>query len=185
MRTDDVLHGKLVSLRCIQESDCQNYYLNWLLDYQVNSYLETRLSKQTMETVQSFVKSVIESDHSVLFAIIENSTKKHIGNIKIGPIHKEYRKADVSYFLGDKQSWGKGYASEAVALLVDYGFNSLKLHRLQAGIIEGNSASGRVLEKSGFQIEGHLKQEILCEGKWQDHIIYGLINSEYKEEEQK
>ena len=174
---DNVLYGKNVSLRAIKLEDCTDNYIEWLNDKEVNRYLETRWEEQTFETILRYVYTISESDHSYMFAIIENSSNEHIGNIKIGPIHKRYKNADISYFIGDRRVWGRGYAKEAVKLIIDFGFDVLLLHRIQAGIISGNDSSAKVLTNNGFIKEGVLKEKILVDGEFRDHIMYGLIRS--------
>jgi RimJ/RimL family protein N-acetyltransferase len=173
---DDILYGDKVSLRALELEDCIDDYINWLNDKIVNEYLEIRWEKQTYETVLKFVYEISKSDHSYIFAIIENITNEHIGNIKLGPIHKRYKYADISYFIGNRSAWGKGYATEAIKLIVDFGFDVLSLHRLQAGIISGNDSSAKVLERNGFIKEGILKEKFLVDEAYRDHIVYGLIN---------
>ena len=92
------ISGINIDLRTIELNDCQQYYLDWLNDPEVNQYLETRWYPQSLESIRSFVESMRNSTDSFLFAIEQNG--KHIGNIKIGPIHNIYKHADVSCFIG-------------------------------------------------------------------------------------
>jgi len=173
------LSGKLITLRTIEISDCNEAYVSWLNDSMVNQYLETRFSVQTLQSIIEFVYGMIKSDSSYLFAMITNDgNSKHIGNIKLGPIHPHYLCADVSYFIGDKNYWGKGIATEAIKLVVDFAFDKLKLHRVQAGVFEHNIGSVKALEKSGFICEGRLRNQLRVNTKsqWQDHLFYGILN---------
>ena len=174
---DKILHGEQVSLRALKPEDCTDIYVGWLNDVNVYQHLETRWEEQNIETIQNFVNSIIDSDHSYIFAIIENSTNSHIGNIKLGPIHPRNNYADIGYFIGERDVWGKGYATEAVKLIVDFGFNILKLHRIQAGLISGNDSSSKVLVRNGFIKEGELKEKIFFNGEYRNHIMYGLVNN--------
>ena len=83
---------------------------------------------------------------------------RHIGNIKLGPIHWLHRRADLSLFIGERKYWGQGYASEAIALVRDWAFRELDLQKLNAGIYSGNHGSRRAFEKCGFELEGTLRQ---------------------------
>jgi len=169
------LNGKLVMLRTVELSDCNENYLRWMNDEETNRYMETRWITQTPETILEFVSATQKSDHSILFAIIENVSGRHIGNIKIGPINKLYQYADISYFIGEKDCLNEGLATEAVQLICEYGFETLQLHRVQAGCIEGNNASIRVLEKAGFRVEGRQKDKFILNGKRADHILLGFV----------
>ena len=140
--------GNKIKLRTVELSDCRKYYLDWLNDPEVNQYLETRWHEQSIDTIKEFVKSIRESSHSYLFAIIYQD--KHIRNIKIGPIHPIYKFADVSYFIGDKNCWKKGIATEAIKLVGKFAFEELNLHRLEAGAFEQNIGSQKALLANGF-----------------------------------
>ena len=180
MVADEVLQGKRVGLRPVELDDCTETYLAWLQDPEVNRYLETRWSPQSIDTIRDFVTSVRASSHSYLFAIIYQGL--HVGNIKIGPIHPIYKYADISYFVGERSSWGKGIASEAIALITDFAFRTLKLNRIQAGFFDQNRGSEKVLIKNGFVKEAVFRKQLFVDDPSQycDHIFYGLLRDEYK-----
>lgn len=189
MITDIKLESKSIYLRNIELSDCNAEYLSWLEDVEVNMYLETRWQKQTLEGIRNFVFDVINSNHSYLFAIIEKTENQHIGNIKIGPIDNRYANADISYFIGNKMYWGKGYATEAIGLISKFAFESLNLHRVQAGVFESNIGSIKALEKNGFELEARFREKLFVSKSAdstnkinrEDHLVYGLLKHEYLE----
>lgn len=178
---DDLIVGELVSLRSVQEADCNENYLRWMNDYVINRYMETRWSKQTMDSILEFVKGMRASSDCIQFAIIENYSSRHIGNIKIGPINSRYQYADISYFIGEKDCYMKGYATEAIKKVCEFGFSKLGLHRIQAGLIEGNIGSEAALKRAGFSYEGNMKKQVNVDGHWADHQIYGLLNPDYEQ----
>ena len=173
-----ILHGRNILLRSITLADCTDRYVNWLNDSEINEYLESRLSVQTKESVSQFVSSMIESDDNYMFAIIHKETGGHIGNVKIGPIHSVYKHTFVGYLIGDKTYWGKGLASEAVYLAAKFCFDTLKLHKVNAGVIAPNIGSLKVLEKLGFQKEGCIRADVLLEDKYINVCKYGVLKAE-------
>ena len=78
----------------------------------------------------------------------------------------------------NKTYWGKGYATEAVRALLEFGFKSLALHRIFANCDPSNVASNRVLMKSGMKLEGHLRKNFRVKGGWRDTMIYGILERE-------
>ncbi len=70
----------------------------------------------------------------------------------------------------------KDYTTETVKLIVDYAFNELNLHRIEAGVMPHNIASIRVLEKAGFHKEGIALKNVKINGKWEDHQVLAIIN---------
>lgn len=179
MITNKIKAGKLISLRQIEMKDCMDHYVEWLNDPEVNQYLETKWVRQDMESIEAFVKSQRENNHSVLFAIISREENSHIGNIKIGPIHEHYRHADISYFIGDKQFWNKGIATEAIRLVCEFGFEELRLHRIEAGAYAAAVGSWKALEKNGFHREGIFRDQVILNNEYMDTYRYGLLRSDW------
>lgn len=179
MITNKIKIGKLVFLRQIEMKDCKERYVEWLNDPEVNQYLETKWVRQDMESIEAFVKSQRENSHSVLFAIISKEENSHIGNIKIGPIHEHYSHADISYFIGDKQFWNKGIATEAIRLVCEFGFEELGLHRIEAGAYAAAVGSWKALEKNGFHREGIFRDQVILNNEYMDIYRYGLLRSDW------
>lgn len=172
-----------VRLRLVTLADCTERYVGWLRDPEVNRYLETRWSEQTLESVRAFVASMVDSPDSYLFAITIGDDERHVGNIKLGPIQSRHLYADVSYFIGERAAWGKGYASTAVRLATRFGFERCGLHRVQAGFYESNVGSHRVLEKAGFTRDGSLAKQLrlTADGPFEDHVWFGALKDEWKD----
>lgn len=171
-----------VRLRLVELADCTDRYVAWLHDAEVNRYLETRWVEQTIDGVREFVGNLLNSPHSYLFAIV-NPDGQHIGNIKLGPIEPRHLYADLSYFLGDRSAWGKGYATIAVRMATRFGFERLGLHRVQAGFYETNLGSQRVLEKAGFSYEGRLRSKLRQNerAEWEDHLWYAALRDTWQD----
>jgi len=180
MQYNGRLDGEDIYLRSCVVSDCTDEYLSWLNDPQVNEYLETRWEKQDLESISKFVDAKLKSKDEYLFAIItKDIQEKHIGNIKIGPIHPRYLYADISYFLGDRAYWGKGLATQAIGLVTSFGFDTLGLFRIQAGVHEKNIGSIRALQKSHFMHEATLRKQLVdVNGNRQDHLFFGILSEE-------
>jgi len=86
-----------------------------------------------------------------------------------------YRKtAEIGYWIGEPY-WNKGIGTMAVKLLLNYGFNSLKLHRIFTGVFEYNKASQKVLEKCGFRLEGVFEKSVFKNDAIVDEYRYGIV----------
>ena len=182
MITDKILTGDKIILRQIEMRDCTERYVSWLNDREVNRFLETKWTKQDIESITGFVKGQIENDHSFLFAIVYKENGMHIGNIKLGPVHSHYSHADISYFIGEKEYWHRGIATEAIRLICDFGFNYLKLHRIEAGAYECAVGSWKALEKCGFKREGVFREQVYYNDRYIDVYRYGMLCNEYSME---
>ena len=175
IRPDERFDGERVVLRLLTLADCTEAYVGWLQDPQVNQYLETRWSPQTLQSVRDFVASMVDSPHSYLFAIVDRSDQRHVGNLKVGPINDKHRHADVSYFIGERDRWGKGLATDAIRVATRLAFERLALHRVQAGVYGANQGSCRALERAGYAYEGNFKRQLRSGETWDDHVWYGLV----------
>ena len=180
---DLCLESERLILQPLEESDVGKHYVNWLNDTNINAFLETRWSEQNAETIKSFVIQQNADASSLLLGIKLRETGEHIGNIKLGPINLFHLCGDVSYFIGDRSSWGKGYATEAIQTIVDCGFRRMGLHRIQAGCYEANIGSAKALTKVGFKHEGTWRSHVVDpDGNWQDHLWFGLLAEEWGDE---
>lgn len=74
--------------------------------------------------------------------------------------------------------WNKGYATEVVKRMIAFGFNELKLHRIQAGVATENERSIRVLEKSGMTREGLRRKVLPIRGQWKDNYHYAILEDD-------
>ncbi len=90
---------------------------------------------------------------------------------------KAFRNCYLGYWVGREHN-GRGYATEAVRLSVDYAFGELGLHRVQANVMTKNRRSARVLEKAGFRKEGLALRYLCIAGAWEDHDTYALTAEE-------
>lgn len=90
-----------------------------------------------------------------------------------------HHRANIGYDLLPAY-WNKGYITEALGAIIDYGFRHLGVNRIEAEVMPGNGASERVLEKLGFTREGLLRQWMYWNGKHYDMIMFSLLRSEFE-----
>ena len=93
-------------------------------------------------------------------------------------IDRENHTSEIMYWLG-KIYWGCGYATEAAAAVLQYGFWELQLYRIYARYLSNNIASGRVLQKIGMNYERHIRQHIKDDNLYEDLDVMGLVREEY------
>lgn len=174
-----LLESDTFYLRNISLDDCNENYLSWMNDYEVNKYLESRFTNHSIDSLKDFVNSMNNSESNVLFAIIDKSSDKHIGNIKLGNIHPIHKYADIGLIIGDKNYWGKGIATKSINLVSEYAFNNLNLRKVLAGVYEENIGSIRAFEKCGFKKAYIKKDTYFFEGNYIDAIVFELYNENF------
>lgn len=163
-------------LRNISIGDCNENYLSWMNDNEINKYLESRFTNHSIDSLKDFVTSMNNSENNILFAIIDKSSNKHIGNIKLGNIHPVHKYADIGLIIGDKNYWGKGIATKSIQLVTEYAFNNLNLRKVIAGIYENNIGSIRAFEKCGFKRAYIKKDTYFFEDRYINAIVFELYN---------
>lgn len=130
-----------------------------------------------------FIDNILISEKNnkiAMFAITLKESRLLIGLANLN-LAASYKRGELAYWVG-KQYWGKGYGTEAVETLLEYGFNQLNLHRIFAASFTSNPGSWRVMEKIGLKYEGTLKQHVARFGNYYDLAYYGLLKDEYEKE---
>jgi RimJ/RimL family protein N-acetyltransferase len=78
-----------------------------------------------------------------------------------------------------RDQWGKGYATEAAGALLEFGFETLRLHRIYSTADVLNVGSWRVMEKIGMKREGQLRESVWCKGRWRNSYLYSILEQEW------
>ena len=169
------LEGKGLLLRPVRLSDVSEDYVRWMNDVEVNRYMETRFRPQTRKDIEAYVSAMIQNPNVHFLAILLRGNSKHIGNIKLEVTSSVHRRGEISLFIGEKESWGKGFATEAISLVKDFAVGALHLHKLTAGCYSNNSGSAKAFEKAGFSLEAILNQQYRCEGEWVDRYCFAFV----------
>ncbi|WP_142829849.1 GNAT family N-acetyltransferase [Planococcus soli] len=140
-----------------------------------DSYFSAAVQREKIR--ESIYQARENREYSV--GIFEYGTKKLIGHISVYSVKRmPFLSALVGYSI-DEAYIGKGIATEAVKLMTVFGFEELRLHRMEAYVSPENEGSIRVLEKTGFRREGLLKEFLYINGEWKDHYYYAMIEKEF------
>lgn len=143
-------------------------------DPQMLEYTPMFKLMQTREEVEAYLDGIIRNYQLGMpenWAIVLKDAKRVVGIISIGP--RTSLRAEIAYAVA-RDCWGKGIATEATKAVVDFGFKSFGLKRIEATCDPKNVASARVLEKSGMTYEGLLKSYICVRGKMCDRRLYAI-----------
>jgi ribosomal-protein-alanine N-acetyltransferase len=106
------------------------------------------------------------------------ATGELLGQAALYAFHQANRRCEIGYALG-RAHWGKGYLGEALTALLDHGFGALNLHRVEADIDPGNTASAKALRRLGFEREGLLRERWIVGGEIADTEFYGLLKRDW------
>ena len=139
-------------------------------------------SDRTPEAVQAFVQMFVdqqvEQPHTRFqLAVTLPESGALIGNCGIRLSAAGSHEAEIGYEIAPDQ-WGRGYATEAVAAIIHFGFMELGVHRISAWLVADNVASARVLEKNRLRLEGRLRDKERYKGRYWDVLMYARLADE-------
>lgn len=166
----------------LNESHASKEYLSWLLNESINQYLEVRHADNNMESLKSYLNLISKSENEYLYGVFGNN--KHIGNIKIGPIHSLYKHADIGLIIGDENWWNKGVASESIFSMTKYCFDELGLEKVEAGCYESNVYSKRAFLTLGYEVEGFIRDHVYCADRLEGVYKLGITRKDWEEKAQ-
>ena len=119
-------------------------------------------------------------DLTYSFLSFERGGETLVGGLGLGNIRRGVSQtATLGYWVGEPFA-RKGYTTDAVARALDYGFDELDLHRVEASCLPDNQASRGLLHKLGFTCEGMARGYLRIEGEWRDHLIYALLKDDWR-----
>jgi ribosomal-protein-alanine N-acetyltransferase len=119
-----------------------------------------------------------EEGSNATFAIVETATARLGGAISL-MIKPEHRRAELGYWIA-VHNWNRGYATEASKRLIDFGFEVLRLHRIEARHFVRNPASGRVMQKLGMQPEGIERDWAMKWDRFENLAVYSILEPEWR-----
>jgi len=133
----------------------------------------------TEDDAQAWITAATNQNPEINFGIANRN--ELIGGIGLMFQPDVYRfSAEIGYWIAEPY-WGKGIASLALVALSKYAFEQFDLNRIFAGVFQGNRASMRVLEKSGFKLEGRLRKSVYKDNRFKDQLMYSILKEELLE----
>lgn len=132
--------------------------------------------EEALELINTINNNILKNE-GINWAITLKPDNKLLGYIGHYRIKWEDFRSEIGYMILP-EAQGKGIVSEAVSLVIKYGFEEMQMHSLEAVIDPENNASARVLEKNGFVKEGHFRENEFFNGKFYDSVIYSLLKSD-------
>ena len=174
-----VLEGQKVTLRPPDETDAARF-VAWFADLEVTRYLAERFPL-SLQQEEDFIKRIGESKNDVWWVI--EAEGKAIGATGIHRINWLDANGTTGIVIGDKASWGKGFATEAMQLRTRYAFRELNLHKLMTEVDTENEASRKALERNGYRTVGVHREQSFREGKWKDRWLGEVLRDDWEKKQ--
>ena len=177
-----MLKGKQVNLGPIKKEYIESF-LKWFNDPEITQYL-VPFRPMTRMAEEEWIENLKNREDSIHFSIViphEDGSEKLIGNCGLHKIDWKNRVAEAGIVIGEKDYQNKGYGTEAMELLVEYGFNTVNLNRIQLFTDAFNIKALKSYKKVGFIEEGRKRQCFWSNGKYHDSIMMGILAEEWNE----
>jgi [ribosomal protein S5]-alanine N-acetyltransferase len=168
-------------LRMFEMTDVQCAFHHWLSDERVADNRINPAHKSVSETRERVSKIVgqYESKEFCYWAIELKETGELIGEIDLYDFDSATENCEVSYSLGHRW-WNQGYGTEALKAVMEFGFNTMNIHKISAAHNTDNPASGKIMRKVGMVQEGVIRH-MICNSKneYKDCVLYGILQEDY------
>jgi len=174
-----MLKGPRITLRAVTRDDLPRY-VTWLNDVEVVKHLTIYIPFNLDDETDWYEKQ--RKDQSVVNFAIDTENGKHIGSIGLMKIDAKNQNAELGIVIGDKEEWGKGYCTEAIGLLLGYGFDTLNLNRIFLRVDTDNPGGLKCYRRCGFITEGEMRQVIFSGGKFINQYLMSVLRNEYRDD---
>jgi len=171
-----MLKGSQLILRAVTRDDLPRY-TTWLNDYDVSRHLGHLRPFNLEDETDWFERQ--RQDTASLHLAIETKAGAHIGSVSLMNINQRVQSAELGIVIGTKEDWSKGYGTEAILLMLRYGFKQLNLNRIYLRVNSDHHGAIKCYTRCGFSQEGIMRQATFREGQFIDQILMSILRSEY------
>ncbi|MDR1570627.1 MAG: GNAT family N-acetyltransferase [Oscillospiraceae bacterium] len=172
------LETSRITLRRMTMADAQDVY-RYSSDPEVAKYVlwDAHRNIQDSRAYIRYVQRQYRNDEPSSWGMILRNTQHLIGTIGFMWWNQENHSAEIGYSLA-RPYWNQGMTTEALAKVIEFGFDRMRLHRIEAQHCVENGASGRVMEKCGMTREGVLRGRLYSKGAFMDVVLYAILESD-------
>jgi ribosomal-protein-alanine N-acetyltransferase len=174
------LETERLILRELKPTDAGAVF-HYFSDPEVTRYLSAGPYKRLEQANEmiDFLAALFNNKEGFRWGItLKDGADRVIGTCGYHAWMKSYFRAEIGYELA-REYWGQGLMGEAIQALLTFGFDEIRLNRIEAHVLPDNVASARFLEKLGFQQEGLLREYEWVNGKFKDILMFSLLRKDY------
>jgi RimJ/RimL family protein N-acetyltransferase len=174
-----VIRAERIYLRPAERADLPTF-VRWFADAETTRHLALR-APFSLAMEERWFNQVVEGQGKTqyFFVICVLPDGRPIGGADLRNLDLENGRAEFGITIGEKDEWDKGYGSEALSAICDFGFGSLRLERISLEVYEDNPRAIRSYEKAGFKHEGRLRNAHFREGRHSDVLVMALLRDEW------
>ena len=175
----DSIEGSRVTLRRHIPGNVTAFQ-RWYSDPEVARLARYQDGPMRSDEIDRFFQLRALGAESLTMAIHERDTGRLIGSCAFSQVDGENGSAMYHITIGEKDTWGRGYGTEATQLMLDHAFGTLGLHRIALTVFEFNERAIRAYRRCGFVVEGRARESIWRDGRWWDELAMSVLSSEWR-----
>lgn len=174
------LVGELVALRPLEPADAEALW-RWSSDPDVIRWMDGVYPQSLAQAMARGADRPRNDFSNVLLGITPRSEPDRlVGVVRLRDAEPEQGRAELDLYLGDKDCWGRGYATDATRTVCRYGFGRMRLHLIALWVVADNVAARRVYEKVGFQEVGRHREAFRGDDGWHDMVLMDLLEGDLR-----
>lgn len=180
----NLLRGELARLVMEDPQTIAEAFSKWSRDSEFDRLSSTDLAQpRSPKKIKEWIDKELEKEHSNFywFMIRSLSDDRLIGDIGLQVNGWNHGESFVGIGLGERETWNKGYGSDAMRIILRYAFTELNLHRVSLNVFEYNPRAIRAYEKTGFVHEGRIRQYLKRDGRRWDLVFMGILQEEWEQ----
>lgn len=155
-------------------------FAEWMNDFQVTDYTGRTSQITTYAGEKEYLESSEKNTENRTFNIVNLEDDKLVGTVGLEHINWVERSAILGIFIGDDDFRSNGYGTEAIRLLLEYGFKYLNLHSIRLDLLSVNERAHKCYLKCGFKDSGKSREEIFLNGKYYDKLHMDILENEFE-----
>jgi RimJ/RimL family protein N-acetyltransferase len=175
----EVLTGSLVTLRRHVPGNVAAFR-RWYADPEIARLARYQQTPMRPEEIERFFAARVVGPDALAMAVHERSTGRLIGTCAFSQLDGDNGSALYHITIGEHDTWGRGYGTEATQMMVDHAFGALRLHRIALFVFEFNERAIRAYRRSGFVVEGRSRESIWRDGRWWDELAMSILESDWR-----
>ena len=155
-------------------------FTEWMNDFQVTDYTGRSWQMVTILGEREWLEASARDNENRIFNIVDLDNDKLIGTVGLENFNWIERSAVLGIFIGDEDYRNDGYGTEAIKLLLEYGFKYLNLHSIRLELISINERAHKCYLKCGFKDTGKNRDAIFINGKYYDRLNMDILENEFE-----
>ena len=155
-------------------------FTEWMNDFQITDYTSRSSLLITLNGEKEYLEGESKNTKNRNFNIVDLKEDKLIGTVGLEEFNWVERSAVLGIFIGDKEYRSNGYGTEAIKLLLEYGFKYLNLHSIRLELLAVNERAHKCYLKCGFKDTGCERERVYINGKYYDKLHMDILENEFE-----